>query len=183
MDNVKSRFIGNFLMRPPVLRDHIWFSGRLITGFTPLTCAELVAHGEVIVASPVSHEAIRYGALDGTATLILQQYMVTLHVMTSSNGNIFRVTGPLCGEFTGTGEFPNTKASDAELWCFFHLRLINDWVNNRKAGDLRRHPAHYDIIVMQHRKDYVRTWKHSPHYWLFLPGIHQRDRWILHPKR
>ena len=25
-------------------------------------------------------------------------------MMTSSNGNIFRVTGPLCGEFTG--EFP-----------------------------------------------------------------------------
>ena len=27
-------------------------------------------------------------------------------MMTSSNGNIFRVTGPLCGEFTGPGEFP-----------------------------------------------------------------------------
>ena len=24
------------------------------------------------------------------------------YMMTSSNGNIFRVTGPLCGEFTGT---------------------------------------------------------------------------------
>ena len=25
---------------------------------------------------------------------------------------------------------------------------INDWVNNRKAGDLRRHLGHYDVIVM-----------------------------------
>ena len=25
---------------------------------------------------------------------------------------------------------------------------INDWVNNREAGDLRRHCAHYDAIVM-----------------------------------
>ena len=25
---------------------------------------------------------------------------------------------------------------------------INDWVNNRKAGDLRRYHAHYDVIVM-----------------------------------
>ena len=25
---------------------------------------------------------------------------------------------------------------------------INDWVNNREAGDLRRYCAHYDIIVM-----------------------------------
>ena len=28
------------------------------------------------------------------------------HMMTSSNGNIFGVTGPLGGEFTGHGEFP-----------------------------------------------------------------------------
>ena len=25
---------------------------------------------------------------------------------------------------------------------------INDWVNNREAGDLRRHLAHYDVTVM-----------------------------------
>ena len=40
------------------------------------------------------------------------------HIMTSSNGNIFRVTGHLCGEFTGPRWIPRTKASDAELWCF-----------------------------------------------------------------
>ena len=39
-------------------------------------------------------------------------------MMTSSNGNIFRVTGLLCGEFTGHLWFPLKKASDAELWCF-----------------------------------------------------------------
>ena len=44
-------------------------------------------------------------------------------MITSSNGNIFRVTGPLCGEFTGHRWIPHTKASDAELWCFFYLRL------------------------------------------------------------
>ena len=38
--------------------------------------------------------------------------------MTSPNGNIFRVTGPLCGEFTGPRWIPHTKASDADLWCF-----------------------------------------------------------------
>ena len=26
---------------------------------------------------------------------------------------------------------------------------INGWVNNREAGDLRRHQAHYDVIVMK----------------------------------
>ena len=39
-------------------------------------------------------------------------------MMTSSNGKLFRVTGPLCGEFTGPRWIPHTKASDAELWCF-----------------------------------------------------------------
>ena len=39
-------------------------------------------------------------------------------MMTSSKGNIFRVTGHLCGEFTGSRWIPRTKASDAELWCF-----------------------------------------------------------------
>ena len=40
------------------------------------------------------------------------------HIMTSSNGNIFRVTGHLCGEFTGHRWIPRTKASDVELWWF-----------------------------------------------------------------
>ena len=41
-----------------------------------------------------------------------------IFMMTSSNGTIFRVTGHLCGEFTGPRWIPSTKASDAELWCF-----------------------------------------------------------------
>ena len=39
-------------------------------------------------------------------------------MMTSSNGNISRVTGLLCGEFTGHRWIPLTNPSDAELWCF-----------------------------------------------------------------
>ena len=33
---------------------------------------------------------------------------------------------------------------------------INDWVNNREAGDLRRHRGHYDVIVMEATAE-VRT--------------------------
>ena len=44
-------------------------------------------------------------------------------MMTSSDGNISRVTGPLCGEFTGHRWIPHTKASDAGLWYFFYLIL------------------------------------------------------------
>ena len=70
-------------------------------------------------------------------------------MMTSSNGNIIHVTGYLCGEFTGHRWIPRTKASDAELWCFSLIcAWLNGWVNNGEAGDLRRHRAHYDVIVM-----------------------------------
>ena len=45
------------------------------------------------------------------------------HMMTSSNGNIFRVTGPLCGEFTGPGEFPTQRPVTRSFDVFFDLRL------------------------------------------------------------
>ena len=43
---------------------------------------------------------------------------------------------------------PLTKVSNAELGCLFDVRLENVWANNRDAGDLRRHDAHYDVTVM-----------------------------------
>ena len=66
-------------------------------------------------------------------------------MMTSSNGKIFRVTGPLCGEFTGPGEVPTqrpvTQSFDVSLICVW----IDGWVNNR---DLRRPRGRYDVNVM-----------------------------------
>ena len=61
----------------------------------------------------------------------------SIYLKTSSNGNIFHVTGHLCGEFTGHRWIPRTKASDAELWWFL-------W----SAADLRRHRAYHDVTVM-----------------------------------
>ena len=42
---------------------------------------------------------------------------------TSSNENIFRVAGHLCGEFTGTGEFPAQKPVTRSSDGFFDLSL------------------------------------------------------------
>ena len=53
----------------------------------------------------------------GTALLQVRPEM-PVHMMTSSSENFFRVTGLLCGEFTGHRWIPRTKASDAELWWF-----------------------------------------------------------------
>ena len=44
-------------------------------------------------------------------------------MMTSSNGNIFRVTGLLCREFTGPGEFPTQRPVTRSFDVFFDLRL------------------------------------------------------------
>ena len=57
------------------------------------------------------------------------------HMMKSSNGNIFCVAGHLCGEFTGNRWIPHTKASDAELWCFFFIcTRIDGWLRKQWWG-------------------------------------------------
>ena len=61
------------------------------------------------------------------------------YMMTSSNGSIFRVTGPLCGEFTGHRWIPLTKAVTWNFDVFVDLRLNKRFVNNREDSDLRRH--------------------------------------------
>ena len=71
-------------------------------------------------------------------------------MMTSSNGNTFRVTGHLCGEFTGHRWIPHTRPVTLSFDVFFDLHPNNVWVNDREAGDLRRHRAHYAVIVMLH---------------------------------
>ena len=69
------------------------------------------------------------------------------YMTTSSNGNIFRVTGPLCGEFTGHRWIPRTQRPVTRSFdVFFDLRQ-----NKRlsKQSWLRRHRAHYDVTVMR----------------------------------
>ena len=58
---------------------------------------------EISRVSKTGHHAERY--LSGTHDDVIKW-------------KLFRVTGHLCGEFTGLRWIPRTKASDAELWCF-----------------------------------------------------------------
>ena len=73
---------------------------------------------------------------------------VVLRMMTSSNGNIFRVTGPLCGEFTGPGEFPTQRPVTRSLMFSMICAWTNGWVNKLEAGDLGRHRGNYDVNIM-----------------------------------
>ena len=65
-------------------------------------------------------------------------------MMTSSNGNIFRVTGHLCRSLVNSPH----KGQWRGALMFSLIRVwIKGWVNNREAGDLRRYRGHYDVIV------------------------------------
>ena len=74
--------------------------------------------------------------------------------MTSLNGNIFRLTGPLCGESTVgnppvTVGFPSQRASNAGFDVFFDVSLNKRLHKQLSAGDLRRHDGHCDVTVME----------------------------------
>ena len=71
-------------------------------------------------------------------------------MMTSSTGNIFRVTGHLCGEFTGPLWLRHKGQWRGALMFSLICVWINDWVHNHEAADLRRYRA-YDVIIMLNR--------------------------------
>ena len=70
-------------------------------------------------------------------------------MMTSSNGNIFHVTGHLYGIIHRSPvNSPHKGQWRRALMFILICARINGWVNNCEAGDLRRKRAHYDVVVM-----------------------------------
>ena len=77
--------------------------------------------------------------------------------MTSSNGNIFCVTGHLYGEFTGPRWIPHTKASDAALLMFTLICARKKRLSKQSWGwwfETQSHP------LCRHR-DELHIWAHS----------------------
>ena len=73
---------------------------------------------------------------------IYTQWGTPLVMMTSSNGNIFRDTGHLCGEFTGPGEFPAQRSVTRSFDVFFDLSL-NKRLSKQSRGwwfETQSHP-------------------------------------------
>ena len=75
---------------------------------------------------------------------VLLQFLL----MTSSNGNIFRVTGHLCGDSPVPVNSPHKGQWRGAFMFYLTCVWINGWVNNREADDLRRHCGHCDVNVM-----------------------------------
>ena len=76
----------------------------------------------------------------------------TYFMMTSSNGNIFRVIGHL-SPLNSPHKGQSRRALMFSLICVW----INGWVNNRVAGNSIRYQAHYDVILMS--KKCICSWK------------------------
>ena len=64
-------------------------------------------------------------------------------MMTSSNWNIFRVTGPLWRESLSPVDSPHKGQWCGALMLSLICTWTNVWVNNLDNGDLRRDRAHY----------------------------------------
>ena len=56
--------------------------------------------------------------------------------------------GLCAGNSPVTGEFPSQRPGAQSFDAFLICAWINDWVNNREAGDLRRYRVHYVVTVM-----------------------------------
>ena len=78
--------------------------------------------------------------------------VITIFMMTSSNGNSFRVSGHLCREFTGRQWIPLTQDSDAELW----FSLICPW-KKRLSSDV----TVMCCIVFNENVIFLRVWVYS----------------------
>ena len=59
------------------------------------------------------------------------------------------------------------------------VALITVWVNNREAGDLRGHRAHYDVTVMENMCPRM-PWKCSPKYPAGRWHTYIHKLWIMH---
>ena len=95
---------------------------------------------------------LRGGFLQGDANInpwkVSIPRKILKYMMTSSNGNILRVIDLLCGIHRSAVNSPHRGQWRGALMFSLICAWINGWVNNRDAGDLRRHRPHYDVIVM-----------------------------------
>ena len=95
-------------------------------------------------------------------------------MMTSSNGTIFRVTGPLCGEFTGPGEFPAQWPVTRSFDVFFDLSL-NKRLSKQSWGWWFETPP---WPLWRHRNDGdIQHWRVHPvelnWVWFYMKLRHQ----------
>ena len=68
---------------------------------------------------------------------LLFKHAVNSYMMTSSNGDIFHVTGPLCGNPTVTSDSPYKDQSQGALMFSLICTWTNGWANNWDANECK----------------------------------------------
>ena len=87
--------------------------------------------------------------------------------MTSSNGNIFRVTGPLCGEFTGRDEFPTQRPVTRSFDVLFDL-CLNKRLSKQPWGWWFETPS---WSSWRHRNKSLAKWAPDPWFTMIFRDI------------
>ena len=132
----------------PMLAPWTLLAGRWLTRSIPTPWIFTRGHSSNCVAWIIQD---RLGQCHGWwfAASFVARTSAAIIMMTSSNGNIFRVTGPfLRGIHRSPVNSPHKGQWRRALMFSLICVWINVWVNNCEAGDLRRFNAHYDITVM-----------------------------------
>ena len=117
--------------------------------WTNIDLSSLRAPGIHFITRRSAHKDRKFHQFCNIASRSPNGRRVNVHFMvTSTNGNIFGVIGPFVG---GIHRSPVNSPHKGQQRGALMFPLIFAWVNNREAGDLRRHRAHYDVIVMSWR--------------------------------
>ena len=80
-----------------------------------------------------------------------------------------------------TGEFPSQRPVTRSFGVFFDLCLNKRLSKQSWAGDLRRHRAHYDVIVMDVRCVLKRLKSHPT--WLLQQLVQVSNKGIITPTK
>ena len=117
---------------------HVYWFGRSKTisrfgrDMNDISCAMLTSTGliwwfwnKILISG---HLTVPHNTLTCPMHIMHLPYIMQRTIMTPSNGSFFRVTGPLCGKFTGHRRIPLTKGWYCRLRCFFDVgphKLLN----------------------------------------------------------
>ena len=85
-----------------------------------------------------------------------------IYMMTSSNWSFFPRYWPFVrGTHRWPVVFPHKGQWRGALMFSLICARINSWANNRNAGDLRRHRAHYDTTIMNYYGDTLSPYEQT----------------------
>ena len=140
-----NRFMNGCQNRPPVIKHNLW--GVINANVFDTLHIDVFTLGKAMAwrRQSTSHYPSQCWRWSISSYVVTRPQWV---MMTSSNGNIFRVTGPLWGNSPVPVNSPHKGQWHGALILSLICVWIKCWVKKHEAGDFRRHRGHYDVSVM-----------------------------------